>query len=70
MTIPEIRQEAERLWNSADNQKRFDYLYENRAEIVEVDTDLGYTYFLSAVDNENIKSYGRHGILYSGSTLS
>ncbi len=69
MDTSEIRKEAERLWNSRDNQKLFDYLYENRKEIVEVDTDLGYTYFLSAVDNENIEKYGRHGILYSGQSL-
>lgn len=69
MTIEKIREEAERLWGVGDNTRLFDFLYENREGVVEKDNDLGYTYFLSAIDKDNLQNYGNHGILYSAGSL-
>ncbi|WP_051211755.1 glycosyltransferase family protein [Butyrivibrio fibrisolvens] len=70
MELEDIRKEAERLWNAGENKALFDFLYENRKGFVEKDNDLGYTYFLSAVDKDNLDIYGQHGILYSGENLT
>lgn len=69
MELEKIRQETESLWKIGDSSKLFDYLYENRAVFADNDTTLGYTYFLSAMDKDNIKNYSRHGILFSADSL-
>ena len=69
MKLETVRQEAEKIWNTRDSSKLLDYLYENRAVFADEDTSLGYTYFLSAVDKDNLENYGRHGILFSADNL-
>ena len=69
MELEKVRQETEKIWNTQDSSKLFDYLYENRSVFADEDTALGYTYFLSAVDKDNLANYGRHGILFSADSL-